>query len=131
MKKGYFSDGEKAFIKKNAFKCTRIELAQMLNRSFQSVNAYIHKHNIECVSDKGNCDNPYGLSTQEMVVLGMMGQGLSNKEIMGTLFISLSTLKTHIVNIYRKLDIGCNGGSEMRVRAVLKWQQIKNEILEV
>ena len=125
MRKGFFSDAEKEFIAQNAFKYTRKELAQVLNRSFQSINGYLHANGIECVSSKGKSDNPYGLSTQEIVVLGMIGQGLSNKEIMGALFISLSTLKTHIVNIYKKLGIGYSGGSEMRVRAVLKWLEFK------
>ena len=45
------------------------------------------------------------LTAQEQKVLELMQQKLSNKEIANTLFISVSTVKTHINNIYSKLSI--------------------------
>ena len=45
------------------------------------------------------------LSTQEQKVFELMHQGLSNKEIAEKLFISLSTVKSHINTIYSKLGI--------------------------
>jgi len=45
------------------------------------------------------------LTTQEQKVLELMQQKLSNKEIANTLFISVSTVKTHINNLYSKLNI--------------------------
>lgn len=130
MRKGYFSDEEKEFIAANAHKYTRKELAQRLNRKHTSISQYIGRNQIECVNQHQYQDNPYGLTTQEMTILGLIAQGLSNKEIIESLFISMSTLKTHIVNIYRKLDIECNinSGSEMRVKATLKWLQFKDQI---
>ena len=128
MRKGYFSDEEKEFIAANAYKYTRKELAQILNRKYTSISQYLGRNQIECVNQYQYHDNPYGLTTQEMTILCLIAQGLSNKEIIENLFISMSTLKTHIVSIYRKLDIECgiNSGSEMRVKAVLKWFGIKN-----
>lgn len=46
-----------------------------------------------------------GLSARELEILGMMSKGLSNQEIAGTLYISLSTVKSHIANIFSKLDV--------------------------
>ena len=46
-----------------------------------------------------------GLSARELEILGMMSKGLSNQEIAGALFISLSTVKSHIANIFSKLDV--------------------------
>lgn len=45
------------------------------------------------------------LSPQEQKVFELISQKLSNKEIAEKLFISLSTVKTHINNIYTKLSI--------------------------
>jgi len=45
------------------------------------------------------------LSERELEVLRLLAAGLSNKKIMNELFISLSTVKTHLRNIYGKLDI--------------------------
>ncbi len=45
------------------------------------------------------------LTKQELNVFNLMLNKLSNKEIANDLFISLSTVKTHINNIYSKLSI--------------------------
>ncbi|UWX54375.1 LuxR C-terminal-related transcriptional regulator [Maribacter litopenaei] len=45
------------------------------------------------------------LSQQEKKVVHHINKGLSNKEIASTLFISVSTVKSHINNIYKKLDV--------------------------
>jgi len=45
------------------------------------------------------------LSRQERNIQGLILQGKSNKEIANELFISLSTVKTHITNIYNKLQV--------------------------
>lgn len=45
------------------------------------------------------------LSKQEATVRNLILQGKSNKEIAKELFISLSTVKTHITSIYGKLNV--------------------------
>ena len=46
-----------------------------------------------------------GLSNREMDVLALIVQGYSNQEIADHLFVSLSTIKTHVSNIFSKLDV--------------------------
>jgi len=45
------------------------------------------------------------LTSQEQKILELMQKKMSNKEIASSLFISLSTVKTHINSIYSKLSI--------------------------
>ena len=47
----------------------------------------------------------YGLSEREEEVLRYIAQGLKNQEIADTIFVSLSTVKTHTKNIFEKLDV--------------------------
>ncbi|MEO9485550.1 MAG: LuxR C-terminal-related transcriptional regulator [Ekhidna sp.] len=49
--------------------------------------------------------NKLGLSKRELEVLELLAQGLSNQEIANKLFVSLNTAKTHISNIYSKLNV--------------------------
>jgi ATP/maltotriose-dependent transcriptional regulator MalT len=41
---------------------------------------------------------------RELEVLALIAAGKSNAEIARELFVSVSTVKTHINNLYRKLD---------------------------
>lgn len=45
------------------------------------------------------------LTPREVQILRLLGRQASNQEIADTLFISLSTAKSHLRSIYRKLDI--------------------------
>lgn len=45
-----------------------------------------------------------GLTEREQVVLDLLAQGYSSGKIAAALTISLSTAKTHMRNIYQKLD---------------------------
>lgn len=58
------------------------------------------------------------LSPREIEVLQALIDGLSNKEIGEKLFISISTVKTHVINIYSKL------GVKNRVEAVNEGRKI-------
>ena len=45
------------------------------------------------------------LSKRELEILGLLAEGLSNQEIAARLFVSLSTVKTHLQNLFQKLDV--------------------------
>jgi DNA-binding NarL/FixJ family response regulator len=45
------------------------------------------------------------LTLKELEVLKLVQRGLSNSEVSKELFISINTVKTHLLNIYRKLNV--------------------------
>ena len=45
-----------------------------------------------------------GISNREYEILTKISEGLSNKEIADQLFVSESTVKTHVSNLYTKLN---------------------------
>jgi DNA-binding CsgD family transcriptional regulator/uncharacterized membrane protein (DUF485 family) len=46
------------------------------------------------------------LSRKERQVLNLILEGKNNQQISDELFISMSTLKSHITHIYRKMEVG-------------------------
>lgn len=59
------------------------------------------------------------ITTREQDVLKLLGDGLSNQEIAAELYISLGTVKTHLSNIFNKLDV------TSRVQAVVEGRALK------
>jgi DNA-binding NarL/FixJ family response regulator len=62
------------------------------------------------------------LTIREQEVLQLILSGKSNREIAGALFISESTVKTHVRNIFSKYDVGS--------RAELISTVLKNQTVE-
>jgi LuxR family maltose regulon positive regulatory protein len=58
------------------------------------------------------------LSPRELEILGLIAQGLSNREISERLFLSLHTVKAHTRNIYGKLGIHSRTQAVARARAL-------------
>jgi LuxR family maltose regulon positive regulatory protein len=58
------------------------------------------------------------LSERELEVLRLIAAGLSNKEIAQELVVAISTVKTHINHIYRKLDVSS------RTQAMVRAQEL-------
>ena len=46
-----------------------------------------------------------GLTGKEVEVLALLAEGGSNQEIAKRLFVSTSTIKSHLVHLYQKLDV--------------------------
>jgi LuxR family maltose regulon positive regulatory protein len=95
---------DRRYLKKIIDKYEHQLLNDKENKEFiKKINNIMHKE-----------DENKVLSPREMEVLEALVEGLSNKEVGEKLFISVSTVKTHIINIYSKL------GVKNRVEAVNK-----------
>jgi DNA-binding NarL/FixJ family response regulator len=61
---------------------------------------------------KGNGQpDPYGLSSRELQVLDCLVDGDTYKKIAEHCHISVGTVRSHIMNIYRKLDVNSRSGA--------------------
>ncbi len=60
-----------------------------------------------------------GISDREVEVLDLLAEGHSNQEIGERLFVSTNTVKTHLKNLYGKLEVS------RRTQAVQKAKQLR------
>jgi two-component system, NarL family, response regulator LiaR len=61
----------------------------------------------------------YSISKREYEVLELMATGLSNQEIADKLFVSLNTVKTHLSNLFIKLD------AKRRTQAIQRAKELR------
>jgi DNA-binding CsgD family transcriptional regulator len=66
----------------------------------------------ECFAVNESKRDELGITRRELEILGLVAQGLSNREIAGKLFVSENTVKTHCSRTFEKL------GARRRTQAV-------------
>lgn len=59
------------------------------------------------------------LNSREFEVLQLLAKGFSNAAIANSLFLSVSTIKTHVSNLYFKMDV------KSRTQAIAKAKELK------
>lgn len=59
-----------------------------------------------------------GISDREREVLTLLAAGHSNQEIADRLFISTNTVKTHLNNLYQKLEVSRRGHAVKKARSL-------------
>ncbi|MBN2004458.1 MAG: response regulator transcription factor [Anaerolineae bacterium] len=82
------------------------------------VRRLLHAFDVECSGAAGApavASLPEPLSDREMEVLRLIVAGYSNPEIASELYLALSTVKTHINNLYGKLAV--SNRAQVMVRA--------------
>ena len=97
------------FLRGSVFKATHIAYAVFA----VSVYMYLTKHytvnyepeTTDVMSHTEKFYKKYNISEREVEIIEALVVGKTNKEIAAELFISINTVKTHIKNIYRKLEV--------------------------
>ncbi len=75
---------------------------------------------IAALATDGRSDRvPAHLTNREREIMGLIDEGLSNKEIAKRLRIEVATVKNHVHNILEKLQVHRRGEAAARVRAAL------------
>jgi len=78
------------------------------NKKFPAITEHLINKNL-----------PEAFSEREMDILKLVYEGVSNNQIAAQLFISINTLKTHLKNIYLKLDVNNRYSVIVKVREML------------
>lgn len=73
--------------------------------TFLAVGILISRSNAITTRTLKNSDPIQELTQKELLILAQIADGKSNKEIAAGNFVELSTVKTHINNIYSKLGV--------------------------
>ena len=108
-------------LTRHAYSLQKIEilktLAVFIGKAFENAgNTDAHQHN-KYKLPASYALNP--LSARELEVLNLLSKGFKNRSIAAELYISASTVKTHTLNIYEKLE------AENRMQAVIKAKEYR------
>ena len=102
--------GAKGYLLKDV---SREELFQSVRAAFRGesfiepgVAAKVLDRLVQVSRQASSTGGPQDLSERELGVLRLMAAGSANKQIASELSISESTVKTHVTNIFQKLDVG-------------------------
>ena len=117
------TETEKQYILQNRLKLTINEMSKHLQRNPKTIYSFLASHKLS-YKRAVVFRNP-NLTEREKEVMALVSRGLNNQQIIDKLVISLTTLKTHLSNIYSKYNL--TGPrvdfSVQRLRAVLKFKE--------
>jgi DNA-binding NarL/FixJ family response regulator len=90
---------------------------------FFVIGILLHKKSLQKKVDEQTAVDPekiaqLGISRREYEILEKIAEGLSNKEIADTLFVTESTVKTHVSNLFAKLDVKRRTQAIQRAKAL-------------
>lgn len=81
---------------------------------------HTQRHPVELVMDRINAKVYTPLTEREFELLKMIYEGYPNTKIAENLYVSLNTVKTHIKNIYLKLDVNSRSTCLAKVRELMQ-----------
>lgn len=96
------------FYNRLRLKNKQLEIEEMRNNIQEYLGEISRLENGDCDKKNVNIDQKiekYGLTSREAEVLTYISQGMKNQEIANKMFVSLSTVKTHTMSIFIKLDV--------------------------
>ncbi|MBK7712334.1 MAG: hypothetical protein IPJ37_16280 [Bacteroidales bacterium] len=99
---------------KEIFRVQAVTKTKIPQKFFDDLKAALERWNKHKKTNVG-----IDLSSRELDTLKLIAQDLSNQEVADKLFISLNTVKTHLKNIYSKLEV------DNRAKAVTRAKELR------
>lgn len=101
--------GAQGYVLKDADPAVLIEAIRSVHRGQSYIQANMTKElvsefNRVTIHDKGKSEEN-SLTARELEVLELIAEGMINKEIAKRLYISEKTVKNHVSNIFRKINV--------------------------
>ncbi|AFK87193.1 MULTISPECIES: response regulator [Thermoanaerobacterium] len=93
--------GVEGYILKDADSDELIKAIRIISNG----GVYIHPSLIREIENLEKNECKKDLTDREFEILNLIAEGYSNKEIADKLFLSEKTVKNHVYNIFRKLDV--------------------------
>jgi len=81
------------------------EAVEQVVKGGAAMNPYIAAKVLKMFNQYTQPKQEYGLTEQEKKILRLLTEGYSKKQLTDELYISLSTINTHLKNIYTKLHV--------------------------
>lgn len=104
--------GARGYLTKDAGSDEILDALRQVAHGQAAIDPAVQHHLLDALaggvppgSDGRDPPLPDGMTSREAEVLRLMAQGLSNAEIAGQLFVSQSTVKTHINNLFAKTGV--------------------------
>jgi len=102
--------GAIGYVIKDAAKDELVKAVRAAARGESLISTSVARKLIEEITEpearrKKKAEGFEGLSQREVDVIKLMGRGYNNRQIADILFISEHTVKVHIRNIFRKIDV--------------------------
>ena len=86
--------------------------------TFESMTSYLQQEFRDPSNTGANADQHSLLTTREREILSLIAAGKTNPQIAAQLIIGAGTVKTHTLNIYRKLEVA------NRTQAIIRAQEL-------
>jgi DNA-binding NarL/FixJ family response regulator len=98
--------GANGYILKQSTPAELLEALRQLNSGGAPMSSSIARKVVSSFSKKSyQNENQYNLSEREKEILNLLAGGFRYKDIADKLFISISTVRSHIFNMYEKLHV--------------------------
>lgn len=99
--------GARGYLLKGAPLSELVNAVRMLHHGEAVFDLKVANEFLSCLDDKRdkNTESPHKLNSRELQVLKLLGKGIGNKMIANQLCIGERTVQTHLVNIFRKLNV--------------------------
>ncbi len=97
--------GANGYILKSIDISELVDVIRAFSRNEQPMSPYLMDLAIEWENTSGSQNTEKLLTKREKQILECLARGQGSKEISDSLYISIDTVKTHIKNIFRKLDV--------------------------